>query len=365
MPKIKDLIDYLEGIAPTAYQENYDNSGLLVGNPQSEITGVLISLDTTEKVVEEALKTGCNLIISHHPIVFKGLKRLTGANYVERTVLMAIRHDIALYAIHTNLDNVHVGVNKKICDKLGLTSTQILAPKPNQLRKLTTFIPRENTDAVMDAIYQTGAGQIGDYSHCSFRVSGTGTFLPNEHANPHIGARGELEKVEEDRVELIFPAHLHHKVIGALKMAHPYEQVAYYLYDLANENKEVGAGMVGQLPTPMKGDAFIAYLKEKMGLQIVKHTALPELPVEKVAVCGGAGSFLLRDAIRAGAQAFVSSDFKYHEFFDAEGKIMIADIGHYESEVFTKDLIYEILYKKFPNIALHFSKVITNPVLYS
>lgn len=365
MLKIKDITDYLDSYAPGSYQESYDNSGLLAGNKNDELKGALISLDATEAVVEEAIEKKCNLVVSHHPIIFRGLKKLTGSNYVERTVIKAIQNNIALYAIHTNLDNIYTGVNKKICEKLQLANTKILAPKDDQLNKLTTFIPREDADKVMEAVYKAGAGQIGNYSHCSFRVAGTGTFLPNEKANPHVGETGKLQREEETRVEFIFPAHLKNRVLAALKKAHPYEEVAYYLHALLNENQEVGSGMVGELESPMSGGEFIQYLKQKMELKLVKHTQVLDKPVKKVAVCGGAGSFLLRKAISQQADVFVSSDFKYHEYFDAEDKIVIADIGHYESEVFTKELIYETLYKNFSNIALHFSTTNTNPVIYT
>lgn len=365
MTKIKDIINYLEQFSPPSYQESYDNAGLLTGNKNASVEGILISLDATEAVIDEAISRKCNLIVSHHPVIFRGLKKLTGSNYVERTIIKAIKNDIALYAIHTNLDNVHTGVNRKIAEKLSLKNLRILAPKNDQLQKLTTFIPRENTDEVMEAVYQAGAGAIGDYSKCSFRVAGTGTFLPNDEANPHIGEAGKLEKVEEDRVEVIFPRYLKNQVVAALKKAHPYEEVAFYLYDLANENQEIGSGMIGELEKPMAAGEFIGYLKEKMGLKVVKHTHLQKKQVKKVAVCGGAGSFLLKHAISQSSDIFISSDFKYHEFFDAEDKIIIADIGHYESEVFTKELVYEILYKNFSNIALHLCMVNTNPVTYT
>jgi dinuclear metal center YbgI/SA1388 family protein len=355
----------LEEWAPPAFQEDYDNSGLITGDSQTGVTGVIIALDCTEEVVDEAVKKGYNLIIAHHPIVFRGLKKITGKSYIERTVIKAIKNDIAIYAIHTNLDHISTGVNKKIAERLGLLKTKILRPRTDTLSKLTTFIPKENTESVMDALHSAGAGMIGNYKHCSFRIPGTGTFLPVENANPTIGAVGKLEKVDEDRIEVIFPSHLKNKVISALFKAHPYEEVAYYLHDLRNSDNETGSGMIGELGSPMAVKEFLAHLKNSLHVTVIRHTELVRKEVLKIALCGGSGSFLLRDAISEGADVFVSGDFKYHEFFDAENQIIIADIGHYESEQFTKELIYDKLTEKFANIALHFTKVNTNPIKYA
>ncbi|MFZ6011296.1 MAG: Nif3-like dinuclear metal center hexameric protein [Bacteroidota bacterium] len=362
--KIKDVTDYLESMAPRAYQESYDNSGLLTGSPAAEVKGILVTLDCTEEVVQEAIDTHCNLIVAHHPIVFRGLKKLTGSNYIERTVIKAIQHQVAIYAIHTNLDHVHTGVNRKICEKIGLKNLQILAPKKDTLAKLVTFIPKENSEAVLAALHEAGAGQIGNYHNCSFRVEGTGTFKPTENANPHIGKSLQQEYVQEVRAEVIFPVHLEERIMSALRKAHPYEEVAYYLTTLVNENQEVGAGMTGELDTPLEPMEFLRRLKSSMDLKIIRHTHRLGKAVKKVAVCGGAGSFLLPQAIASGAQVYVTADFKYHEFFDAEGRIMIADIGHYESEIFTKDLLQEVLIKKFPTFAINFSRTVTNPISY-
>jgi dinuclear metal center YbgI/SA1388 family protein len=361
---IKDVTDHLETFAPKAYQESYDNSGLLTGDPSDPVRGILVTLDCTEAVVQEAVDRHCNLIVAHHPIVFKGLKKLTGSNYVERTVILAIRNNIAIYAIHTNLDNVHQGVNRKIAEKIGLTDLRILAPKPDTLNKLVTFIPSENKDEVLAALHQAGAGQIGNYENCSFTMEGTGTFKPNDLAHPHIGKARQQESVRETRAEVIFPAFLKGKILSALKKAHPYEEVAYYLTALDNENQDVGSGMIGSLEKPLEPMEFLKRLKSSMDLRVVRHTRLVNKPIEKVAICGGAGSFLLPQAIQKGAQAFVSADFKYHEFFDAEDRIIIADIGHYESEVFTKELLQEVLTKKFPTFAINFSSTVTNPISY-
>ncbi|WMJ74317.1 Nif3-like dinuclear metal center hexameric protein [Cytophagaceae bacterium ABcell3] len=364
MTKISEVVNYLESIAPTALQESYDNSGLLTGNSSTEVKNILITLDTTEDVIKEAIANNCNLIISHHPIIFKGLKKLTGSNYVERTIIEAIKNDIAIYAVHTNLDNVHNGVNRKICEKIELKNLKILSPKKGTLKKLVVFIPESDKDIVLSAVYNAGAGNIGNYSECSYQLQGTGTFRPNDQANPTIGAANTKEQVKEVRAEVIYPAWKENGILQALKEAHPYEEPAYDLVALENTDFYNGSGMYGELENPLPPQAFLKYLKEKMQLSCIRHTQLPEKPVKKVAVCGGSGSFLLKNAIKQKADVYITSDFKYHEFFDAENKIIIADIGHYESEVFTKELIKEFMSKKFTNIALILSNTTTNPISY-
>lgn len=362
--KISEVIAYLEKIAPPVYQESYDNATLITGDGEAEVSGILCTLDCTEEVVKEAISIGANMIVAHHPIVFKGMKSLTGKNYVERTMILAIRNHIAIYAVHTNLDHVAHGVNKKISDKLGLINTKILQPKKQLLSNLTFFVPESSKDEVLQAIYQAGAGNIGEYSDCSFQIKGMGTFTPSLNANPTIGGPEIPQKIEEIRVEVLVPNHLLAQVMTVLKKSHPYEEVAYYVHLLENENQEVGAGMIGELTNAMDELEFLDFLKEKMELQVIKHTGLMSKKVKKIAVCGGAGFFLLGDAKRAKADVFITADVKYHEFFDADGKIILCDIGHYESEIFTKQLFGEFLSQKFPNIALYFTRVVTNPTSY-
>lgn len=364
MTTISHITRHLEALAPPAYQESYDNAGLITGEAQTEITGVLVSLDTTEDVILEAVRKGCNLVVAHHPIVFKGLRKINRSHYVGRAIVTAIQNNIAIYAAHTNLDNVAGGVNFRIARQLGLHGSRILAPKTRTLRKLTVFVPIHHTDPLLAALHQAGAGMIGNYSECSFRTAGTGTFTPNAAAQPHTGRVGSYEQVAENRVEVMFPAHLSARVLAAMRQAHPYEEVAHYVHDLENENQEVGAGVIGTLETPMGEMDFLSHLKGRMAAGCVRHTALRGQPVRTVAVCGGAGVFLLPDAIRAAADVFVTADVKYHEFFEAEGEIILADIGHYESEAFTKDLISGYLSEKFPTIAVNLAETVTNPVFY-
>ncbi|TAF72559.1 MAG: Nif3-like dinuclear metal center hexameric protein [Bacteroidetes bacterium] len=369
MIKIKDIITLLEDTAPLSYQESYDNSGLLVGDANREVSNILVSLDCTEMVVDEAIKKGCNLIVAHHPIIFKGLKKITGSNYIERTIISAIKNDIAIYACHTNLDNISGGVNFKIAEKLGLVDVKILAPKSEVLKKITVFIPKEHTEKVCDAMFKAGSGEIGNYKNCSFLVEGTGSFMPLANSNPHIGQINKTEKVVENRVECVFPAYLENKIVSEMKLAHPYEEVAHYISVLENKNSEIGSGAVGVFKKQISIlDFFTTILKPKFGLHIIKHTENPELnklkSELKIAVCGGSGVFLLPNAIRADADIFITSDIKYHEFFDAENKIVLADIGHFESEQFTKEIFYAIITKKFTNIAVLLSETNTNPVKY-
>ncbi len=362
--KIGDVLSVLEQWAPLQYQESYDNAGLITGKRSWQLTSALLTLDCTEEVVQEAIDKGANLIIAHHPIVFRGLKKLNGEGYVERTVIKAIKADVAIYAIHTNLDNVSTGVNAKIADLLGLTNQRVLAPKAGMLSKLVAFVPTGNTQEVLDALYVAGAGSIGNYDHCSFKVEGTGTFRPNELADPHIGQSNQDEAVSESRIEVVFSSHIHGSVVAALKSAHPYEEVAYYVTALENTHQDVGAGRIGELTTPMKTLEFLDMVKDKLKVTCIRHTAFHANEVKKIAVCGGSGSFLLRKAISSKADVLITADFKYHEFFDADGKIIIADVGHYESEQFTKDLLYSHLNEKIANIALHLSEVDTNPIKY-
>jgi dinuclear metal center YbgI/SA1388 family protein len=364
LTQIKHITQHLESIAPLSYQEGYDNCGLIVGNPDTEVTGVMLCLDSTEAVIDEAIEKCCNLVIAHHPIVFKGLKKFNGRNYVERTVIKAIKNDVAIYAIHTNLDHIHTGVNAKIGEKLSLQNLQILSSKRQLLRKLVTFAPHADADKVRNALFAAGAGHIGEYSETSFNLTGIGTFKGSQATNPHVGNIGERHLEPETRIETIFSSHLEGKVINALKEAHPYEEVAYDIFVLENENAQVGAGMVGELASPVDEVTFLQHIKQHLNTPMIRHTALLGKPVTKVAWCGGSGSFLLQDAIRAGAQVYITGDFKYHEFFDAENKIVIVDVGHYESEQFTPEIIHSILQKKFSNFALYFTQVNTNPINY-
>lgn len=361
---IADIIKVLDDLAPPSYQESYDNAGLIAGNASAECTGILCTLDATEEVILEAVRTRCNMVVAHHPIVFSGVKKLTGKNYVERAIITAIKNDVAIYAIHTNLDNLLDGVNGKMADKLGLENRKVLLNRENHLMKLYTYVPIKDADKVRDAIFKAGGGQIGKYSECSFNLKGTGTFKPGEGTNPHIGSTGERKQTAEEKIEVILPSYLSQKIVDAMTEAHPYEEVAYDLISLGNHFKEVGSGLVGELPAEMEEADFLAMIKKEFNLQVIRHTNLIGRNVKKVALCGGAGSFLIKYALAAGADLYITSDVKYHEFFDAENKLVIADVGHWESEQFTIDLLHDVLHAKFPTFAILKSEVKTNPVSY-
>jgi len=361
---IREITKYLESLAPISSQESYDNSGLIVGDPSVEVNNVLVSLDCIEATVQEAIEKKCQLIIAHHPIVFKGLKRLNGSDYVERTVLKAIKNDVAIYAIHTNLDNFKLGVNFEIGNRLGLRDLQILRPKTNVLSKLICYVPEDHVAPVSEAIFAAGAGSIGEYDECGFQTKGEGTFRPSANATPFIGKKEKRANVKEVKFESVCSTHTVQKVIAAMLEAHPYEEVAYEVFPMSNENKFEGSGMVGNLKEGMGELDFLKMLKDTFNCGVVRYTNLVGKQIERVAFCGGSGSFLLKDAKRSGAQVFITGDYKYHEFFDAEEEIIIADIGHFESEQFTSNRIAEILTEKFANFAVHLTEVNTNPINY-
>lgn len=363
--KVKDFTSALEEIAPLNYAEGFDNVGLLVGDYNEEVTKVLVCLDTTPEVVDEAIENGANLIISFHPIIFSGLKKLNGKTYVERAVIKAIKNGINIYATHTALDNSFDGVNRGIVNQLGLTNAKVLIPKNDAIKSLVTYVPTENIEQVKTALYEAGAGHIGNYDSCGFLIEGEGNFRPLDEANPTIGNVGDLASVKETRIEVIVPQHCEGKILNALFQSHPYEEVAYSLTALVNKNQYIGMGMVGELATEMNEADFIAYVKNKMNTPVIRHSRLLNKPIKKVAVLGGSGAFAINDAKRAGADVYITSDLKYHEFFMAEDQIILMDIGHYESEQFTINLISSYLKEKFTNFVVFNSGIITNPVNYS
>jgi dinuclear metal center YbgI/SA1388 family protein len=364
MIKIKDITACIEEIAPLTYAEDFDNVGLLVGSYNTTVTGVLVTLDTLEKVVEEAIDKKCNLIVSFHPIIFSGLKKFNGNNYVERVVMKAIKNDIAIYAMHTALDNSFQGVNAKICEVLELQNHKVLIPQKNTLKKLTTYAPINNAEEVRLALFKAGAGNIGNYDNCSYNTDGFGTYRGNENSNPAIGEKGKLHTENEIQISVIFEKHNEKSILAALFKAHPYEEVAYDIVPLDNLHQEIGIGMVGEFTEEKSELEFLAFLKKKMNAKGIRHSKLLGKPIKKVAVLGGSGSFAIKNAIRSEADIYVTSDIKYHEFYKAENKLIIADIGHYESEQFTKNLLVDILTKKFLNFAIILSNKNTNPIYY-
>lgn len=361
---IQDVINHLEELAPLAYAEDFDNVGLLVGNKSTKIKGILVTLDTQESVVDEAITKKCNLIVSFHPIIFKGLKKLTGKNYVERVVMKAIKHDIAIYSIHTALDNTVTGVNNMICNQLELTNKRVLIPQSETIKKLTTYVPKNDAEQLRTALFGVGAGSIGNYDNCSFNIEGYGTFNGNENSNPVKGQKGNTHTEEETKISITFPKHIESQVIKTLFQTHSYEEVAYEITTLENKNQNIGMGMVGELEESMSETNFLNYLKTKMNTKCIRHSSFLNKKVKKVAVLGGSGSFAIQAAKASGADAFITADLKYHDFFTAENSILLADIGHYESEQFTKNLLVAYLTKKITNFAIILSNTNTNPVKY-
>jgi len=369
--KVSQITKIIEELAPLPLAEDFDNVGLLVGNQQAEVTGVLITLDCLEEVIDEAIEKKCNLILSFHPIIFSGLKKLTGKTYVERVVMKAIQHQINIYAIHTALDNVHLGVNHEICNRLGLLKQSILLPKSSIIKKLVVHVPKTHTKKLQEALFEAGAGNIGNYDECSFLIDGEGSFKGNEDADPQLGKKGIRETLAEHQLHLTFEAHKQNALLQAMKEAHPYEEVAYEIYNLSNTHQQRGMGMVGEFEKPMSENQFLTHLKEVFQLKVIRHSSFLDKPIQRVAVLGGSGAFAVEAAKQQKADAYVSADFKYHEFYKSENQILIADIGHYESEQYTKELIYAYLTKKIINFApalqkskVKISKVNTNPVQY-
>lgn len=362
--KIKEVIKILEDFAPTAYAEDFDNVGLLTGDPETQVNNALISLDCIEAVVEEAIDKNCNLIICFHPIIFSGLKKLTGRDYVERTIIKAIKNDIAIFAIHTALDNHYQGVNDMICEKLGLKNRKILIPRKDVIRKLTTFVPTSEAQKVRAALFEAGAGRIGNYDHCSYNLKGEGSFRPNDDANPTIGERGQVHFEEETQIGVTFPVHLESNILQQLFAAHPYEEVAYEITRLENAHQQIGMGMIGELASPANEKDFLQQVKSTFNCGCIRHSEFRGKEIKKVAVLGGSGSFAINNAKAAGADVFLTADLKYHDFYRAGKNLLLADIGHYESEQFTKNLLHSYLTKKISNFALILAETNTNPIKY-
>ncbi len=362
--KIKDIVMALEQWAPRSLQEDYDNSGLQVGDPETDVHAALVCLDCTEAVVLEAARSGCGLIISHHPVIFKGLKSLTGRGYVERTILLALKHGIAIHAIHTNLDNVAHGVNGEIADRLGLSGLRVLDPKPDQLRKLVVFVPVDHAEGVRSALFAAGAGHVGAYDECSFASEGHGTFRAGAGSVPFVGERGERHTEPEVRLEVLYRVTAEKQIVRAVLAAHPYEEVAYDLIPLRNDDRTVGGGLVGNFETAMTEEHFLQHLKAIFGLKVLRHTRLLDKPIQRVAVCGGSGAFLLGKAKALGADAFVTGDLKYHQYFDADGDLLLVDVGHYGSEQYTMHLVQRRLGEVFPTFAVRLTETVTDPIYH-
>ena len=361
---VNDITKILEELSPLDYAEDFDNVGLLVGSSEQKVNGILVTLDTLENVVDEAIAKKCNLIVSFHPIIFNGLKKITGKNYVERVILKAISHKIAIYSMHTALDNSPIGVNAKICAVLGINNPRILIPKKGTIKKLTTYVPKSNVESLKNALFTAGAGEIGNYTHCSFSTEGIGSFRANNRANPTLGEIGKTHFENETQLNLTFASKNESKVLAALFKNHPYEEVSYEIITLDNTNQNIGMGMVGELKEEMDEIDFFNHLKNKMEAKGIRHSSFLNKKIKTVAVLGGSGAFAIAAAKAAKADVFITADVKYHQFYEAENQLIIADIGHFESEQFTKNLLVDFLTKKIPNFAVTLSESITNPIKY-
>ena len=362
--KISQIIETLEDFAPLDLQESFDNSGLQVGDISQNLRGILLCLDVTEEVLEEAMELDCNLVIAHHPLLFKPIKKLAGKTYIERCIMKACKNDLVIYAAHTNIDNAFGGLNFYLAEKLGLQNLRILNPQKNDLLKLVTFVPEAQAESVRNALFNAGAGCIGNYDLCSFNVSGKGTFRAGEQTRPFVGNRHEMHTEPEIRIETIIPVQKRAAVLRTLSAVHPYEEPAYDLYPLANDWNESGSGVTGELPFPEEEEAFLQRLKTIFKLQSIKHSSFTGKMIREVALCGGSGAFLIPDALAYGADVFITGEAKYNDYFDVENRILLAVIGHYESEIITKELFYDVITKKITNFAIHFSTTNINPVNY-
>ncbi|HNR42292.1 MAG TPA: Nif3-like dinuclear metal center hexameric protein [Bacteroidales bacterium] len=361
--KLKEICDYLNSEIPLSFQEEYDNSGLQVGIPDMEISSALVTLDVTEDVLEEAAAAGCNLIISHHPLIFYPLKKITHSTYTEKIIFSAIKKNIAIYSAHTNLDSFPEGVSHRMALKLGLKNITVLSPLKNRLLKLVTFVPDVHLPAVRQALFDAGAGVTGKYDQCSFSVGGTGSFRAGDGTNPFVGEKHTLHFESESRLETVFHSHLKNKVVRALLDAHPYEEVAYDIYSLENESADSGSGCLGELDDPLPVEGFIRLLSEVFDAKGIRYSGYDK-KIKRVALCGGSGSHLLGEAIASGADSFVTGDVKYHTFQSAGKEILLVDCGHYETEKFSAEILAELVIKKFPKFAVRFSKINTNPINY-
>ncbi|SHF36275.1 Nif3-like dinuclear metal center hexameric protein [Chryseobacterium vrystaatense] len=361
---ISEVISKIENRIPLQQAEDFDNVGLLCGAPERNVSGILVCHDALENVVDEAIQKNCNLIVCFHPIIFSGLKSLTGKNYVERAVLKAIENKIAIYAIHTAFDNDLFGVNYGICSHLGLKDMKILQPKKNNLQQLTVFVPKEHSSQVKEALFSAGAGNIGFYDECSFTLNGKGTFRPMEGSIPFSGQQNIRENADEDMISVIFEGYKLRGLISAMKSAHPYEEVAYQVYQLENENQHSGLGMYGDFEEGIDEQDFLRLVKEKFDLEVIKHSDFNQKKIKRVGVLGGSGASGIKSALSRKCDAYLTGDIKYHDYFLAESKMLICDIGHYESEQFVTQQLFEILSQKFSTFAISKSIEKTNPVNY-
>ena len=361
--KVKEITDAIESMAPLHLQESWDNAGMQVGNPNSEVTGILLCTDVREETVDEAIERGFNMIISHHPLLFRGLKKIVGRTYQERVVAKAIKHDITIYCAHTNMDSARGGVNFKMAEKLGLKNVSVLDPQQGTLLKVVVFVPMSHVTQVETAMCDAGAGHLGDYDNCSYKLEGIGQYRPLEGAHPVAGEVAELHSEPETRIEVLVNKALCGRVVAAMLKAHPYEEPAFDIIALENEDSYSGLGVIGDIE-PQDAKAFLERVKTAFEVVTLRYSGDLDRRVSRIAMCGGAGAEFIGKALALGADVYITGDMKYHEFQGNEDRIIIADIGHYESEHYTKEIFYDVIQKKNPNFAVDFAKSEKNQVKY-
>lgn len=362
--KISEITGAIEKYAPLWLQEEWDNAGLQVGDTDREATGAVLCVDATEAIVDEAIDRGVNLVISHHPLLFRGLKRITGRTATERIVAKALKHDIAIYSAHTNMDSAPGGVSWATGRRAGLTAMRTLVPQQGRLMKLAVFVPSAYSNAVSEALWNAGAGRMGNYDRCAYMTDGRGTYRPLPGADPAIGTVGQSHTEAETRIEVVFPTAISGRVVQAMLKAHPYEEPAFDLIPLANDITSAGLGVIGSLKTPMPASEYIAWVKQALGIGAIPYAGDARRMVHRVALCGGAGAEFIGNAIAAGADLYMCGDLKYHDFTTHADSIVLADIGHYESEQCTKEIFYDIIQKNFPNFATYYAEEDKNPISY-
>ena len=352
---IEELTTFIEDKFPLSQQESYDNCGLIVGDPKKTVKKVLLALDCTEQVIKEAKLKKADVIITHHPLMFSSINKLTANDYEGSLIIKLIKSDIALYAVHTNLDNSINGINKYLALKLGLKNLQILVGKEKTFKKIITFVPKAYSQKVITALSAAKAGNIGLYSHCAFVTEGSGCFKPEKGAKPFLGELSKINQVEEVKLEMVFASENQKMIENSLKKAHPYEQPAFDIIELANPNPDIGAGIYGDLPAQINTAEFLKLVKTKLNLSYIRQSNSAKKFISKVAICSGAGFFVFEQAKRLNVDALVTSEIKHHEFLAAENNILLCDIDHHEGEIAAVNILDQIL-QKLENIDTLISK---------
>lgn len=361
---LKTLLAGLEQWVPFVWQENYDNAGLILGDPNQQIRKALVCFDVTPEVVDEAVRNEADLILSHHPAIFKGIKRINPASRLGYMLKQSLCHDIAWCALHTNLDNTLSGVNSWLCEHLGLQEVRPLVPLQGIYGKLQVYVPEAYAEKLRQALAEAGCGAGTKYDTCSYTSRGEGRFRAGSQAHPFTGRIGELHCEAECKIECLYPLHKTRQVLDVLRTNHPYEEPAFDLLPLQNEAVEQGAGAIGILPETMQERELLDKLKELTGVHCIRHSGFQGRRIKKIALCGGSGGSFIANACGQKADVYITGDLKYHDFTDTEPGTWLVDIGHFESEKFAMELIFRFIRKNFPNFAVSISEQAKNPVSF-